>query len=326
MEQFLDFTMDLLIGQDSNTVNNDFSKVDARYFTSECDKAQLEVVRSMQPWLIRWWKGWTKTENQAIHATQSFIAKYVDSAIMDTEVPMSGPVSRSPAFLDHLISESGSKDRVYLRNQILNVFMPARDSVAVMTSHVFFHLARHPEVYGKLRAEVLAAGLERDQLSYDGVKKLAYTNAVVNESLRLGGPPNGQTVRDVLSDVVLPRGGGVDGDEPILTPKGSIVYVQIQALHRDQEVWGPDPHTFRPERWGEMSRAPQRLAFEYMPFGGGRRACPAMALVAGELAYIVASFAVQFREIQNRDPEQRLFEKGSIVMKIRNGVHVRLVR
>lgn len=318
--------MDLLIGQDTNTVIGDSSKVDARYFNNECDKAQFEVVRSMQPWLVRWWKGWTKTGNPAQHSTQSFIAEYVESAVQDFETSKGGSISRSHAFIDDLIQEAGTKDKVFLRNQMLNCFMPGRDSVAIMISHVMFHMARHPEMYEKVRAEVLAAGFDHEAMSYEAIKKLAYTNAVVNESMRLGGPPNGQTSRDVLEDIVLPRGGGVDGDQPMLVPKGSSVYVQIQALQRDVEIWAPDPHVFRPERWIGVSKSSQNLAFEYMPFGGGRRTCPAMTLVMGELAFILATFAVKFREIENRDPEQRLFEAGSIVMKIRNGVHVKLVR
>lgn len=314
--------MDLLIGQDSNTVNKDSSKVDAQTFISECDKAQFEVLQQMQPWVVRWWKGFT---NQAQRATQSFVDRYVDSAIQDFQKPGSGPILRSSALLDDLVSEAGGKEPVFLRNQILNVFMPGRDSVAVMASHVMFHLARHPGKYQKVRTEVLSADLEHTEMTYEAIKKLTYTNAVVTEALRLGGPPNGQTNRDVLSDLVLPRGGGVHGDQPMLVPKGSTVYVQIQTLHRDEEAWGPDPHAFRPERWIEQSRAQQRLAFEYMPFGGGRRTCPAMALVMGELAYILATFAMRFRELQNRDPEHKLYEVGSIVMKIRNGVHVKLV-
>lgn len=318
--------MDLIIGEDINTVNKDFSKIDYSSFMAACDGSQLQVVRSRLPWLIRWWKGWTKTWDEPLRATQSFMDRYVDSAVQDHEKPGSGPIQRSPAFLDHLISEAGSEDKLYLRNQLLNVFMPGRDSVAIEASYIMLYLSRNPAVYAKVREEVLAAGLEPGKISYEALKALPYINAVVQESLRLGGPPNGQTARDILSDIVLPRGGGINGDQPIFVPKGSVVYVQIQVLHRDMDAWGPDPDNFRPERWIEKSKVPQRLAFEYMPFSGGRRICPAMALAMGELAYIVASFALRFREIRSRDPESKVLEEGAIVMKIRNGVHVKLVR
>lgn len=296
---------------------------------SEVDKAQLQVVRSMQPWLMRWYRGWTQDWNKPLKATDAFIERFVDSAMQDFESsrPDGGPIARSPAFLDELIRESGSKDETFIRDQVLNVFVPGRDSVAIMISHVMFYLSRHPAVYAHVRVEVIAAGFDHGEISYDAIKKdLPYTNAVIQESLRLGGPPNGITNRDVLSDIVLPRGGGVGGDQPILVPKGSIIEVQIQALHRDEVAWGPDPHVFRPERWVEMSKSSQRLGVEYMPFGGGRRTCPAMGLVMGELAYMVAFFAARFREIVHLDPRRELLEEGSIVMKIRNGLPVKLVK
>lgn len=202
--QFLDFSMDLLVGKDVNIVNKDFSQIDATSFFTGCDESQLQVLRSSQPWLVRWWKGWTKTWDWPLNATQDFVARYVDSAVQDFETFGSGPTSRSPAFLDELIREAGSTDKAYLRDQILNVFMPGRDSVAIEASHIMLHISRKPVVFEKIRAEVLAACLTRTQTTYDALKNLPYTNAVVNEALRLAGPPNGQTARDVLSDIVLP--------------------------------------------------------------------------------------------------------------------------
>ena len=52
-EQFLDFSVDLLIGEDVSTVNKDSSRLDAESFIAACDQAQLQVVRLMRPleWL-----------------------------------------------------------------------------------------------------------------------------------------------------------------------------------------------------------------------------------------------------------------------------------
>ena len=152
--------MDLLIGEDVNTVNKDSSKLDAESFIAACDQAQLQVVRLMRPWLVRWWNGWTKIKNHSFDTTQGFVDRYVQSAAKDFEAPGSGPISRSPALLDEMVREMGTQDQVFIRNQILNVFMPGRDSVAIMASHVFFRLVRSPAVYEKVREEVLAAGLD----------------------------------------------------------------------------------------------------------------------------------------------------------------------
>ncbi|KAF2015191.1 cytochrome P450 [Aaosphaeria arxii CBS 175.79] len=44
-------------------------------------------------------------------------------------------------------------DRYTLRSLILSVFSPAHDGAAIALSNVFFHLARHPKVWHKLREE-----------------------------------------------------------------------------------------------------------------------------------------------------------------------------
>lgn len=39
--------------------------------------------------------------------------------------------------------------------------------------------------------------------------------------------------------------------ESITVPKGTVVFVPIQAANINPEVWGPDAHEWRPERWLE---------------------------------------------------------------------------
>ena len=70
-------------------------------------------------------------------------------------------------------------DRSEIRNQIVNIFLPARDSTAIGLSGVVFLVARHPRVWKKLRAEVLSA---RGPVTYDLLKSLKYMHCVLNES------------------------------------------------------------------------------------------------------------------------------------------------
>lgn len=206
---------------------------------------------------------------------------------------------------------------------MLNIFFPARDASGIAISLVMFQLARHPEVYAQVRAEVSEKGL-KDGMTYEALKNLRYVNAVINETLRLHGP-TGHALRDVLSDTVLPRGGGPDGHQPIFVPRGSAVVVHMHALQRNHAAWGDDADSFRPERWLEDSKASQRRGWEYLPFLGGPRICPGQPMVLAQLAYIIVAFALRFREIQSCDPEEKLIEEHRILMKIRNGVLVKLV-
>ncbi|KAK1992796.1 hypothetical protein LX36DRAFT_662091 [Colletotrichum falcatum] len=46
----------------------------------------------------------------------------------------------------------------------------------------------------------------------------------------------------------------------------------VESMHHDERIWGPDALEFRPGRSGALTR---RQKDAYMPFGVGKNACPA---------------------------------------------------
>jgi hypothetical protein len=81
-----------------------------------------------------------------------------------------------------LVDEAASltADRCTLRSLVLSVFSPAHDGAAVALSNVFFHLARHPRVWRKLRAEVLRDA--EKPITYDLLNSYTYLKNVFRES------------------------------------------------------------------------------------------------------------------------------------------------
>lgn len=77
--------------------------------------------------------------------------------------------------------------------------------------------------------------------------------------------------RTANKETVLPRGGGKDGSQPILVPKGMSVRWTSHALHRKQDVYGPDADEFRPERWDSDLRV--RLVFDFYIIIHGNLSC-----------------------------------------------------
>lgn len=68
--------------------------------------------------------------------------------------------------------------------------------------------------------------------------------------------------------MALPVGGGPDGKSPMLVRKGTCVLMNLYAMHRREDVFGPDTEAFRPERWDGL-----RPGYAYLPFNGGPRIC-----------------------------------------------------
>jgi cytochrome P450 len=65
-------------------------------------------------------------------------------------------------------------------------------------------------------------------------------------------------------------GGGPDGQSPIFVAKGTMCPFSIHAMHRREDLWGPDAGLFRPERW-DADKAIH--TWDYLPFNGGPRIC-----------------------------------------------------
>ena len=74
--------------------------------------------------------------------------------------------------VDELVK--ATSDKLSLRYLVLSIFSPAHDTVAVTLSNVFFHLARNPGVWTKLREEVLAFGLA--PLTHEMLASFKYLN------------------------------------------------------------------------------------------------------------------------------------------------------
>lgn len=74
--------------------------------------------------------------------------------------------------------------------------------------------------------------------------------------------------RAAIRDTVLPLGGGPDGKSPVFVKKGTTLAYSVYAMHRRQDIYGPDAAEFRPERWETI-----RPGWEYLPFNGGPRIC-----------------------------------------------------
>ena len=78
-------------------------------------------------------------------------------------------------------------------------------------------------------------------------------------------------VRFANKTTVIPRGGGPDGQSPVLLRKGMGIGSSVYHLHRRKDLYGDDADDFRPERWEKDQLA--NIGWGYMPFLGGPRQC-----------------------------------------------------
>ena len=197
-------------------------------------------------------------------------------------------------FLHELINQT--QDPYALRSELLNILLAGRDTTAGLLSNTWHVLARRPDIWAKLKAEVDTLGGE--QPDYATIKEMKYLKWTLNESLRLM-PVVPSNSREAIRDTILPLGGGKDGRSPVLVTKGTVVGYTPWSMHRREDFYGPDALEFRPERWQTL-----RPGWEYLPFNGGPRICVGQQYALMEASYATIRLIQTFPRIESRDSRE----------------------
>jgi cytochrome P450 len=249
---------------------------------------------------------------------------------------------RKYLFLHGLASQTSDKHR--MRDELMNVLLAGRDTTAGLLSNLFFMLAKHPDIWAKLRHEITTS-LNGRLPTYEELRNLRYLKYCLNEclsntvpipspfrlylcvthlltiidsALRLHPvvPVNNRTS---ITDTVLPVGGGPNGKFPVFVPKNTVVAYSVHAMHRREDFYGPDANEFRPERWEHL-----RPSWEYLPFNGGPRICPGQQYALTEAGYVTVRLAQEFKTLESRDPGPWV-ESLTLTLASHNGTKVGLI-
>lgn len=205
----------------------------------------------------------------AIHAVidsmvDDRLSRRKDDDILSTEEKG----SRKFVLLDELAKET--QDRRELRNETLHTLLAGRDTTGALLGWVFYFLARHPEVYTKLRETIVGefgTSVVASEIDFQRLRKCEYIQHVMNESIRVAAIIP-MSERSALRDTTLPTGGGEDGKSPIFVREGTQILIPKYAIQHRPDIWGEDAEDFRPERWEG-----RKIGWEWVPFGGGPRKC-----------------------------------------------------
>ncbi|KAL1595191.1 hypothetical protein SLS60_009879 [Paraconiothyrium brasiliense] len=291
----LDASSEFIFGESFNSLERDFPE-DSQKFLESFSYAQQgvgkRVILGKMDFLMLDRRFW-----DSCGFIREYTRKRIERAIgnLKENEPHAG---QKRYILAHELVHATS-DREAMCDQLLNMVFAGRDTPAVALTSVFFCIARSPQTWKKIREEV--KGLRDEDLTLDRLKTLRYVQNVVKEA------------------VVLPIGGGHNGSNPVYLHPGDSVSINIYSLHRS-EVYSPDPEIFRPERWDKI-----QTTWEYLPFGGGPRHCPAQQLASFWVVYTLVKIAMVYQEVQNCDPEMEFIENLKLNMESLNGARVKLI-
>ncbi|OCK99714.1 cytochrome P450 [Cenococcum geophilum 1.58] len=230
---------------------------------------------------------------KACTQVKRYATYYVNHALKDKdENGEESAFERHPFILD-LFKEL--QDPVLVRDQLMNVLIAGRDTTACLMSWAFYLLVRHPVTLERLRQEIRSITINGQDLTRAQINKMFYLKCVLNETNRLYTqiPHN---IREALKTTIIPRGGGPDGQSPLLIRKGLGIGFSPYHMHRSKEIYGEDANEFRPERWEGQEL--KNIGWGFMPFHGGPRICLGKDFALTEASYGIVRILQTFPNLR----------------------------
>ncbi|XP_037480953.1 cytochrome P450 85A1-like [Triticum dicoccoides] len=171
------------------------------------------------------------------------------------------------------------------------------------------YLSEHPRALDELRREHLdirKGKSPEEAISYEDFKSMAFTRAVIFETLRLATVVNG-LLRKTTQDVEM---------NGYVIPQGWRIYVYTREINYDPFMY-PDPMTFNPWRWLEKNMESHP---HFMLFGGGGRMCPGKEVGTAEIATFLHYFVTRYRWEEEGKNTILKFPR----VEAPNGLHIRV--
>lgn len=183
----------MLFGESLNTLTNDDNQVASAQFATAFKRSQTELARRCRLGRLADWNV-SKEFLDACRFTQRFVDGYVQKAMRvrarhlgnhqtDGEKAPQEPEEKKGryVFLEELALRVD--DPVAVRDHLLNVLIPARDSTSTLLAAAVFAIAKDPQVMRRLQDEVRE--LDGAHPSFERLKNMKYLQWVMNESMFL---------------------------------------------------------------------------------------------------------------------------------------------
>ncbi|MDQ0932540.1 bifunctional albaflavenone monooxygenase/terpene synthase [Streptomyces turgidiscabies] len=169
-----------------------------------------------------------------------------------------------------------------IHDQVVAIVTPGAETVASTIMSLLQVLAEQPEHADKVAEEAESVGGDRP-VAFEDVHKLAHTNNVIVETMRLQ-PPVWILTRRAVADTEL---GGYR------IPAGADLVYSPYAIQRDPRSYERNTE-FDPDRW-----LPERVKdlpkYAMTPFGVGNRKCPSDHFSMAMLTILTAEMARKWR-------------------------------
>ncbi|KAF2703726.1 cytochrome P450 [Pleomassaria siparia CBS 279.74] len=123
-------------------------------------------------------------------------------------------------------------------------------------------------------------------------ERIPLVNSICSEALRFFTLTPYATPRRSRNDVLMPNGA--------IVPKGTTFIMNAQQVNHDEDHFGADAWSFRPERFLDA-----KAGLPHVAFGAGSRICPAVAISNRIIRALVTRLILAFDMKASKEPGRR---------------------
>ncbi|XP_055908580.1 probable cytochrome P450 313b1 [Eupeodes corollae] len=195
-----------------------------------------------------------------------------------------------------------------IRDEANVIIAAAFETTSTALYFVTLCLAIHSEYQQKLFDELSSIFPDKEfNISEEDLKKMTYTEMVINEGMRLFSPVP-VVIRTASEDFYLKNG--------IKIPKGTQIGIDIFNMQRNSKFWGLKAMEFYPDHF-LPTNLNSRHPFAFIPFTKGLRMCIGNRYALLIMKVFIAKIFRNF-EIHTEASIEDLVLKGTISLKLRN--------
>ncbi|MFQ6658236.1 hypothetical protein Gotur_027590 [Gossypium turneri] len=203
----------------------------------------------------------------------------------------------------------GEEEYVTLCSEVISA---GTDTSATTVEWAMLHLVMNQDIQDKLYHEIVECVGKNGDIKEEDVEKMAYLESVVKETFRRHPPSHFLLSHAAIKDTEL---GGYT------IPEGVHVEFYTAWITEDPDIWS-DPGEFRPDRFlrgdGVGVDVTGTRSVKMLPFGAGRRICPAWNLGVLHIKLSLAKMVQAFKWLPVPDSPPDMTETYAFTVVMKN--------